>query len=73
MKSFLRKCQTEKNMRIAINLIPFIAVSGIEVFTRNLILNLLKVKKDKEVEPAYIQNAGGVQLRVALYKKLKKK
>ena len=35
-------------MRIGINLIPFSSVQGIEIFSRNLILNLLKLKKDEE-------------------------
>lgn len=35
-------------MRIAINLIPFTTIQGIEIFSRNLILNLLKLKKNEE-------------------------
>jgi len=35
-------------MRIGINLIPFSTVQGIEIFSRNLILNLLNLKKDEE-------------------------
>ncbi len=35
-------------MKIGINLIPFSTVQGIEIFSRNLILNLLKFKKEEE-------------------------
>ena len=35
-------------MKIAINLIPFSTISGIEIFSKNLILNLLKIKGDEE-------------------------
>jgi glycosyltransferase involved in cell wall biosynthesis len=35
-------------VRIGINLIPFTSVSGIEIFSQNLIENLLKFKKDED-------------------------
>jgi len=35
-------------MKIGINLIPFSTVQGIEIFSKNIISNLLKLKKDKE-------------------------
>ena len=34
-------------MKIAINLIPFNSVQGIEIFSKNIISNLLKLKKDE--------------------------
>jgi len=35
-------------MKIAINLIPFFSIQGIEIFSKNIILNLLKLKKDEQ-------------------------
>jgi len=35
-------------MKIGINLIPFSTVQGIEIFTKNIILNILRLKKDEE-------------------------
>lgn len=35
-------------MRIGINLIPFSDIQGIEIFSKNIILNFLKLKKDEE-------------------------
>ena len=35
-------------MRIGINLIPFSTVQGVEIFSKNIILSLLKLKRDEE-------------------------
>ena len=35
-------------MKITINLIPFSTVQGIEIFSRNIISDILKLKKDEE-------------------------
>ena len=35
-------------MRIAINLIPFSTVQGIEIFSKNIVLSLLKLKENEE-------------------------
>ena len=35
-------------MKIAINLIPFSTVQGIEIFSKNIILSLLKLKENEE-------------------------
>ncbi len=69
-------------MKIGINLIPFSSVQGIEIFSKNIISNLLKLKKDEigknkkmkiaMIQPSLIAPTGGKRLILRLAIELQK-